>query len=76
MRRACVPAQGIEGNQDGAGDYNNDDEKEHGGLRHRDAPGLRQLLFLNQRAASVLCSGYDSRSPCAISAQSGEKTGE
>jgi hypothetical protein len=41
MRRACVPAQGIEGNQDGAGDYNNGGEEEHGCLRHRDAPGLR-----------------------------------
>jgi DNA-directed RNA polymerase len=32
-------------------------------------PTLRQLLLLNQRTASVVCSGYDSRSPCAISAQ-------
>jgi hypothetical protein len=40
IRRARVPAQGIEGNQDGAGNYNNGGEEEHGGLRHRDAPGF------------------------------------
>jgi hypothetical protein len=44
---AVRPTQRIERNQDGAGDYNNGGEEEHGGLRHRDAPDLRQLLFLN-----------------------------
>ena len=62
MRRVRVSAKRIEGNQDAAGDYYNGGEEEHGGLRHRDTPDLRQLLFLNQRPASVLCSDLDSRS--------------
>ena len=51
MRRVCMPAQRIEGNQDGAGDYNDGGEEEHCSLRHRAALDLRLLLFLNQRAA-------------------------
>src|ERR1700751_1219438 len=50
MRRVCMPAQRIEGNQDGAGDYNDGGEEEHCSLRHRAALDLRLLLFLNQRA--------------------------
>ena len=46
-----MPAQRIEGNQDGAGDYNDGGEEEHCSLRHRAALDLRLLLFLNQRAA-------------------------
>ena len=69
MRRVCMPAQRIEGNQDGAGDHNDGGEEEHGSLRHRAAPDLRLLLLLNQRPALVVCSGFDSRTRCAICAQ-------
>jgi hypothetical protein len=64
-----MPAQRIEGNQDGAGDHNDGGEEEHGSLRHRAAPDLRLLLLLNQRPALVVCSGFDSRTRCAICAQ-------
>ena len=35
MRRVRVPAQGIEGNQDGAGNYNNGDKEEQAAIGWR-----------------------------------------
>jgi hypothetical protein len=49
MRRVRVPAQGIEGNQDGAGNYNNGDKEEHCSLRHRDASDLGLMCASDQR---------------------------
>jgi hypothetical protein len=46
MRRVRVPAQGIEGNQDGAGNYDNGDKEEHCSLRHPDASNLALMCAL------------------------------
>jgi hypothetical protein len=55
MRRARVPAQRIKGSQDGAGDYNNGGEEEHGRLSTASIAEVRALYQRDRERQEADC---------------------